>query len=115
MNDVRNVIGIIDSYGAIHYKKIKNVSDEYHETLWPGKNKRWRFDVEDWNLEKSILSCEAFSLEEEDAILALMRKICTPPKWFLRGEIWEKYGRPHKGAKYEKYLRELKKKGLQDC
>lgn len=106
------IIGIIDNYGAIHYQAIES-SDETHETFWPGKNKRWRFNIREWDLQKSVLSCADFTAAECEDICALMRRKFTPPDWFLSGEIWEKHGRPHKGKKYAAYQKELKEKGLE--
>ena len=82
------VIGIIDSYDAVHYKKImcdSSSDDMYHETHWPCvKSKRWRFNIREWQLEQSILSETKINKEDSDRIYALMEKICIKPMW-MRG------------------------------
>ncbi len=109
-------IGIIDGYGAIHFRLLTlgEGGDIQHETLWPGKNRRWRFGISDWNLEKSALSSEGFTEAECEDIIALMRRKISPPMWVIRGEIWESFGRPRDGAKYRAYIRELNKMGIEE-
>jgi hypothetical protein len=89
------VIGYIDSYGAIHHKKIRLGADSTHESYWPTvKSKRWRFVISDWELSKSVIGEVAITEEEAQDILSLMRKILQPPEWYLWGEVWDKAGRP---------------------
>mgnify|MGYP007100041408 CR=1 FL=1 len=115
MKKYTQVIGIIDNYDAIHYRKIASPIDEMHDHFWPTCMKRWRFFISEWNLSKSILYQDRFTEEEEDKILALMRKICTPPRWVIVGEIWDKHGRPRIGKKRKAYEKELEEKGLSPC
>lgn len=111
------VIGIIDHNDAIHYEKIFYDDKDYkdHSTFWPLKNKRWRFEISDWNLTTSVLSADGFSEIEKNNIIDLMRRKFTPPDWFIRGEIWEKHGFPRTGKKYDVYWKELEEKGLTNC
>lgn len=89
------VVGIIDAYGALHYRKCKLGDEIAHEHYWPNQtHKRWRFDVSDWDLEVSVLSAK-LDEAEADAVLAEMEKVLIPPEWFARGKAWDEAGRPH--------------------
>src|SRR6476469_6248447 len=89
------VVGYIDAYGAIHYKKVKLGEDAYHDSLFPGQtHKRWRFIVRDWQLDQSVISGVKLDSDDGAAVHALMRKILKPPDWFLQGEAWDAAGRP---------------------
>ncbi len=117
-NPYIQIIGIIDSYGALDYRKLRlNDIDLMHGFYWPGIfHKRWRFIISDWGLDKFPLNKEELTPDDIDRIFATMRKIVEPPIWFLEGEIWEELGRPRKGKKYilyKKKCNELRKqKGI---
>jgi hypothetical protein len=93
------VIGYVDAYGAIHYKKLRLGDNNFHGDYWPTvKSKRWRFLIKDWELSKGIIGEVAITEAEAEDILALMRKVVKPPEWVLWGEVWEKAGRPYGDA-----------------
>lgn len=108
-NDPYAVVGIIDSYGAIHHAPVSMGGEcefKTHETLWPGKShKRWRFNLRDWQLEKSVLSALDMTEAERDDVVALIRKHYKPPNWLIEGEEWEALGRPREGADYRRHRR----------
>lgn len=109
---VSQVIGIIDSNGAVVYKKIKEGDEPTHETYWPCRtHKRWRFSVRDWNVVNSVLTAK-LDEAEQDAVLAKMAKVMIPPEWWVRGEAWNKAGRPHgkKGDAFDKRWERCKPK-----
>lgn len=95
------VIGVVDSYGAVHCKKIYDFGGDNptHYDLWPMIQKRWRFKVSDWQIDKSPLSKENLTAEDCEAILSRMRKIVKVPHWVLQGEAWHKAGRPTRDSK----------------
>jgi hypothetical protein len=102
------VLGIIDSYGAIHHQSLYfgDEFDKTHDSLWPMEtHKRWRFDLNEWNLEKSTLSKGTMTIAEQEDVIAYVRKRYTPPYWVIEGEEWEALGRPREGAAYEKHRR----------
>ena len=102
------VIGVVDSYGAIHHAPLRlgEEWDKTHEILWPTiTHKRWRFDLTEWNLEKSILSKENLTEAEAEDIIAFIRKHYKPPFWVIEGEEWEAIGRARSGPAYEKHRR----------
>jgi len=102
------VIGCIDAYGAIHYEPL-NIGEEWiktHEALWPhNTHKRWRFNLVEWTLEKSVLSSESITSEEAEDIIARIRKHFKPPLWLIQGEEWEALGRPREGKAYERHCK----------
>lgn len=102
------VIGVIDSYGAIHLKKHFMGDTLDHSALWPTAQKRFRFVIKDWDLLRSPLSKESISPEEAEDVIAAIRKILTPPEWVLRGEAWEAAGRPH-GKAGDRFDRDYEK------
>lgn len=101
------VIGIIDSYGAIHHRpKWAGRTDHQHEYYWPGHtHKRWRFDLADWQLSNSALSKNELTEAERLDVEATVRKYYTPPNWLIKCEEWETLGRPRSGKAYEKHCR----------
>ena len=111
MDSERNpyyVIGVIDSYGAIHHQSLYlgDQFDKTHESLWPTiAHKRWRFNLSEWQLEKSVLSKETITPEEGEDIIAFIRKRYQPPYWLIEGEEWDAIGRARSGKAYEKHRR----------
>jgi hypothetical protein len=99
------VLGIVDSNGALHHHKLLEDEDGLiptnnpaHEELWPMAQKRWRFKVSDWELNKSILSKGNLTQEECEQIEALMRRILPVPRWVRHGDAWVAAGRPARGT-----------------
>lgn len=104
------VIGCIDSYGAIHHRPVYINKLEYHESLWPtNTHKRWRFNLCDWSLDRSILSKEIITPEEAEDIEALIRKHYKVPLWVQEGDEWEALGRPRSGKAYQIHCRKWDK------
>lgn len=98
------VLGIVDSYGAVHCHKLylEDRSHPDHVTLWPVAQKRFRFMVRDWDIQKSPLSAVDFTAEDCEAIQSKMRKILLVPEWVLKGEAWNAAGRP-RGKAQERF------------
>lgn len=99
------VIGVIDSYGAIHHHPIC-IGGECitHETLWPTiTHKRWRFQLSEWQLENSVLSKENLTKEEGEIVTDFVGKHYKKPNWVLQGEEWDALGRPRSGKAYDKH------------
>lgn len=103
------VVGIVDSNGAIDYRKVPENECLYnycHDHLWPTKtHKRWRFIVSEWELDQSILSANNLTEEDQESIMTLMKKLFEAPNHVLEGEYWEALGRPRD----EKWWRALRK------
>jgi hypothetical protein len=100
------IIGYIDAYGAIHYKAIPlGKSGEWtHDTFWPTQtHKRWRFEIDEWMIDDSVLSKDNLTPVEMADVTALMRRKFKPPLWVIQGEEWEALGRPHSGKALERH------------
>ena len=98
------VIGIVDSYGAVHCEKLYGFDfSADHNTFWRGRLKRWRFYVYDWKLDTSCLG-DNLDPEDVEAVMNKMRKILPIPLWVQKNDAWEAAGRPHgkAGDKFEK-------------
>lgn len=104
------IVGVIDSYGAVHCKKVFMGGNKImHGSLFPSEHhKRWRFLVREWDLTVSPGS-DSLSPEDFEASLQAVKKIVSPPEWVLQGEAWEAAGRPT-GEAYEKFLKNYEKK-----
>lgn len=102
------VIGCIDAYGAIHHEPLcfGEESLKTHDMLWPQHtHKRWRFNLAEWKLERSVLSSESITPAEAEDIIARMRKHFKPPLWLIQGEEWDALGRPREGKAYERHCK----------
>ena len=95
------IVGVIDSYGAIHSIAVKTGDQAYHESQWPTAKKRWRFLISEWQLTKSPFSEMDITPEEAEAVIAHVRKKVKPPLWVVEGEEWEAAGRVRSGPKWE--------------
>ena len=85
-----NVIGFVDSHGAVHLRKGRLGEHLYHADFWPMQaHKLWRFQVNEWQLEDSILSREPLNEEEADAVIRAIRREVRPPEWVLDNEARE--------------------------
>lgn len=94
------VAGVIDAYGAIHFKVQHGFSETvYHASEWPGATKRWRFNLRGWDLTQTP-GGERLSFAESEDVIARMRKTFTPPKWVLDGEAWLAAGCPNDNDAY---------------
>ena len=91
------VIGVIDSYDALHFHKVLDGERAaLHDDFWPHiHHKRWRFKVRDWELDTSIMTKGSLTEEDCERVEALMRKILVVPEWVRRGDAWVAAGRPH--------------------
>lgn len=104
------IVGVIDSYGAVHCKKVFYGDNRtMHDSLFPDVfHKRWRLLVSQWDL--SISPCsDALSDEDYEAVQRAVRRLVTPPAWVAENEAWDTAGRP-RGEAYEKFLHDWKKK-----
>jgi hypothetical protein len=105
-------IGVVDSYGAVLSQPLYGFNNEpTHEELWPYAQKRWRFVISDWSINKSILSKENLTDEDCEAVLSHMEKKAAhlKPRWARQGDAWDAAGRP-RGKKYEKWLADWEEK-----
>ena len=108
MNDpdfwTKCVVGIIDANDALHYKIVKDATIETHDMLWPTQcHKRWRFWIHSRKIDTSVYSLASLTIEDQDRIMELMKKILPVPRYERRTEAWDKAGRP-RGKKYDKWL-----------
>jgi len=64
-----SIIGIIDSYGAVHSVFLRNPYSKTHEQVfeYSGIDKRWTWDYED-GFSDSILGCSDIDIEEQEHI-----------------------------------------------
>lgn len=96
------VIGVVDYVGAVHLQLLKHNDSRSHESFWPNvRHKRWRFNVGQWDLDKSPFSEGDFTVEDRDAIERAIRKLINPPRWVRWGDVWNAAGRC-RGAAYDK-------------
>jgi hypothetical protein len=75
-----HIVGIVDSYGAVHSKFTENV--EFHEALFPPAQCKWR-----WSHSKSLWWITAEARPDEEQEVAIQRHITRKYglKWWENG------------------------------
>lgn len=74
------IVGIIDQYGAVHSKVVKDIAEENHGSCFPCRCfHRWRWGYQS-GLKKSMLSSE-FTDEDWDKIRRHLTKKYTIKFW----------------------------------
>jgi hypothetical protein len=110
LNEVWQLVGVVDAYDAVHFVEVRDSEDPpYHAKLWPTAQKRWRFYLRQWELDKSVLSTQELTDENCEAIERAIRKKFTPPRWYLWGEFWDQNGRPQHGKERDKLIKKFEK------
>lgn len=91
MQNLQLIIGYIDSYGAIHSRKIFKGDHSTHGHYWPTvHSRRWRFDPCEWKVIRSGEAEIALNDEEAEQVLRHVEKLVSPATQaeVMRQNLW---------------------------